>query len=65
MLLQPEVRSQGGIGEDRDSLEISQQDVEAYLVERQVPTREDLDKLYSQLEELSRKLEEVNKPDDG
>ena len=38
---------------------VREQDVEAYLVKSQIPTRDDLKRLHSQLEELASKLEEV------
>ena len=62
-LLQPDVRSHAGVADDKDSVQISSQELEAYLVERQLPTREDLNQLYSQLEELAQKIENVKKED--
>lgn len=40
--------------------QFTSQDLEIYLQKRQIPTQEDLQHLYEQLEELSAKLEEVS-----
>ena len=63
-LLLPQIRSRGSSGPDQLSSEIDSQDLEAYLIKRQVPTQDDLHQLYAQLEALSEKLENVSKTQD-
>lgn len=38
---------------------VTEQDIDAYLAQRQVPTQEDLKRLYDQLDELSSKLDNI------
>lgn len=57
-LLRPEAKSFDG-RQGKGNKSISSQDLEAYIKTRQIPTQDDLQKLYSQLEELAAKIEEI------
>ena len=63
-LLLPQIRARGSSATDPPTSEIASQDLEAYLIKRQVPTQDDLHQLYAQLEALSEKLENVSKTQD-
>ncbi len=43
------------------SQQVSDEDIERVLIQHQIPTRQDLQQLYDQLEQLSTKLDELSK----
>jgi polyhydroxyalkanoate synthesis repressor PhaR len=62
-LLQPKVHTHGMSTEKRQPTAISSQELEAYLLKRQVPTQADINQLYSQLEALANKLDKITESD--
>lgn len=59
-LLQPKVHTHGTSTERRPPNLFSSQELEDYLLKRQVPTQADINQLYAQLEALANKLDEIS-----
>ena len=59
-LLHPKIRPQENRPDAEQPPMISAQELEAYLQDRQIPTQEDLHQLYTQLEALAEKLEDIS-----
>lgn len=59
-LLSKNLRMREGSQTRQESPQISVDDLEQYFAERQVPTREDLQRLIDQLETLAEKIDEID-----